>query len=119
MAERYPVVVCDRSILDYVVYMKERFGGKDLGTACQNVMDGLERLALGFLPTYDLLVYLPLSGTRLKEDGTRSVDPGWQARVDAMFQTVLEEKSMPHLKLDTTAPDAEQLGEILKRLPLR
>ena len=60
-SHRYPVVVCDRSALDNFVYLLLAAGPHE----------PLEHLVEAWLPTYDLLVYVPIHDG-LRSDGIRS-----------------------------------------------
>ena len=70
-ATRYPVVVCDRSVLDNYVYLLLAAGAQP----------GLEPLVGEWLKTYDLLVHVPIV-EEPRSDGVRAVDPGFQRAVD-------------------------------------
>src|SRR3954449_1777503 len=68
---RYPVVVCDRSVLDNYVYMLLAAGPRE----------PLEAVVDAWLPTYRLLVHVPIAG-RLQPDGIRAADPAFQHLVE-------------------------------------
>lgn len=88
-SHRYPLVVCDRSALDNYVYLLLAEGRQPL----------LDDLVSGWLPTYDLLVYIPiLAGP--SPDGVRSPDPTFQRAVDERLRREVERRGLSPLRLD-------------------
>jgi len=87
---RYPVAVCDRSALDNYVY-RLLAAGRD---------ESLEALLAGWLPTYDLLVHVPIVADP-RPDGFRSPDPGFQQAVEERLARELAERALPVLALDS------------------
>jgi len=87
---RYPVAVCDRSALDNYVY-RLLAAGRD---------ESLEALLAGWLPTYDLLVHVPIVALP-RPDGFRSTDPGFQQAVEERLARELAERALPVLALDS------------------
>lgn len=86
---RYPVVVCDRSVLDNYVYLLLAAGRRP----------GLEALVASWTPTYDLLVHVPI----LEEpspDGIRSADPAFQRAVEDRLTHELGRCGLAPLRLD-------------------
>jgi nicotinamide riboside kinase len=86
---RYPVVVCDRSVLDNYVYLLLAAGRQD----------GPETLVRHWMQGYDLLVHVPLL-EQPSPDGIRSPDPGFQYAVEDRLRRELTERSLPALHLD-------------------
>ncbi|HEY8022462.1 MAG TPA: AAA family ATPase [Thermoanaerobaculia bacterium] len=86
---RYPVVVCDRSALDNYVYLLLAAGRQE----------GLEGLLASWLPTYDLLVHVPIV-SEPRPDGIRSADPGFQLAVEERLTRELAERRLTVLALD-------------------
>jgi nicotinamide riboside kinase len=86
---RYPVAVCDRSALDNYVYLLLAAGRQE----------SLEALLAGWLPTYDLLVHVPIVAEP-QPDGFRSADPGFQQAIEERLARELAERSLPVLALD-------------------
>jgi len=91
---RYPVVLCDRSVLDNYVYLLLA-GGED-----PVVGPLVER----WLPSYDLLVRVPVLGT-LSADGVRAADPAFQRAVDDRLGEELARRRLSVLELDPSTPD--------------
>jgi len=89
---RYPVVVCDRSVLDNYVYLL-------LAAGRQPALEGLLEEWLG---TYQLLVHVPILG-ELSADGIRSADPSFQREVEDRLMRELEQRELPLLRLDPAA----------------
>jgi nicotinamide riboside kinase len=94
-AARFPVVLCDRSVLDNYIYLLLAAGADPL----------VEPLVEGWLPTYDLLVYVPILEAP-SPDGIRAADPNFQAAVDARLRREVAARRLPVLELDPRASDA-------------
>ncbi len=90
-AERYPVVLCDRSILDNYVYMMIAAGRQA----------ALEPLVDAWVRTYGLLVFVPVVD-RPSPDGLRATDPSFQKAVEDGVRRELERRGIPALWLDPT-----------------
>lgn len=89
---RYPVVVCDRSVLDNYVYLLLAAGRQE----------GPEALVRHWMQGYDLLVHVPLL-EQPSPDGIRSPDPGFQHAVEERLCRELAERHLPVLHLDAAA----------------
>jgi nicotinamide riboside kinase len=89
---RYPVVVCDRSVLDNYVYLLLAAGRQE---APQALIDF-------WIAGYDLLVHVPIV-EELSPDGVRSPDPGFQQAVEDLLMRELAERELPALHLDPAA----------------
>ena len=86
---RYPVVVCDRSVLDNYVYLLLAAGRQD----------GPETLVRFWMRGYDLLVHVPIL-EQLSPDGIRSPDPGFQYAVEDRLMRELADRDLAALHLD-------------------
>lgn len=86
---RYPVVVCDRSVLDNYVYLL-------LAAGRQEAPESLVEL---WLRGYDLLVHVPIV-EELRMDGIRSPDPGFQLAVEDRLGLELTARDLRVLHLD-------------------
>jgi nicotinamide riboside kinase len=93
-AARYPVVLCDRSVLDNYVYLLLAAGPDPL----------FGDLVESWLGTYDLLVRVPVV-EQPSPDGVRAADPGFQRAVDARLEQELDRRRLPVLRLDAAASD--------------
>jgi nicotinamide riboside kinase len=94
-AERYPVVLCDRSVLDNYVYLLLAAGADPV----------FEPLVERWLASYDLLVHVPiLAGP--SPDGIRAADPGFQRAVEERLRLELARRGLPVLSLDPAASDS-------------
>lgn len=92
---RYPVVICDRSVLDNYVYLLLAAGRQE----------GPERLIEHWMRGYDLLVHVPIVES-LSPDGIRSPDPGFQHAVEERLAQEVAERGLSVLRLDAAArPD--------------
>ena len=87
---RYPVVLCDRSVLDNYVYLLLSSGRADAG---------IEALVAWWLETYDVLVYVPIVGDP-RADGMRALDPDFQRAVDTRLFEELEARDLSAVRLD-------------------
>ena len=88
-AARYPVVLCDRSVLDNYVYLLVAAGTDR----------EFEPLVSGWLPSYDLLVHVPVLDTPAP-DGVRAADPGFQRAIDARLNAEVAARGLAVLRLD-------------------
>lgn len=86
---RYPVVICDRSVLDNYVYMMLAAGRQPQ----------LEPLIDAWLETYGLLVRVPIVEAP-SEDGVRATDPSFQQAVDERLMREVADRRQPILELD-------------------
>lgn len=86
---RYPVVVCDRSVLDNYVYLLLAAGRQE----------GPERLVEYWIRGYGLLIHVPIVES-LSPDGIRSPDPGFQEAVDERLRHEIAERGLAVLRLD-------------------
>jgi hypothetical protein len=89
---RYPVVLCDRSVLDNYVYLLLAAGDRP----------PLTTLVDDWIWTYDLLVHVPIVG-HLQHDGIRAADPAFQRLVDERVDRELARRDLPALRLDRDA----------------
>ena len=87
-AARYPVVLCDRSVLDNYVYLLLAAGPDLL----------LEPLVERWLTSYDLLVRVPILASPSK-DGVRAADPSFQIAVDERLAHEIERRHLDVLEL--------------------
>ena len=92
---RYPVAVCDRSVLDNYIYLLLAAGRQEVP----------ESLVAFWLRTYDLLVHVPIVED-LSPDGIRSPDPGFQQAVEDRLVQEIGERRLSVLRLD----DADRAG---------
>ena|SRR5690349_8869887 len=88
---RYPVVVCDRSVLDNFVYLLLAAGRQE----------GPERVVDSWIQGYDLLVHVPIV-EQPSPDGIRSADPGFQHAVEDLLDRELEARGLAPLRLDAS-----------------
>jgi nicotinamide riboside kinase len=89
---RYPVVVCDRSVLDNYVYLLLAAGRQP----------ALDPLVDSWTRGYDLLVHVPIVD-QPSPDGIRSPDPAFQRAVDERLEREVAERGLVVLKLDPGA----------------
>lgn len=80
----FPVVLCDRSVLDNYVYLLLAAGPQK----------SLEPLVDHWMATYDLLLYVPIVDEP-SADGVRATDPAFQRAIDARLLQELERRQLP------------------------
>ena len=88
-AARYPVVLCDRSVLDNYVYLLLAAGERE----------PLQSVVATWVRSYRLLVHVPIVG-RLQADGIRAADPEFQRLVDERLCRELDRRGISALRLD-------------------
>ncbi|MEM7159326.1 MAG: AAA family ATPase [Myxococcota bacterium] len=93
-AERYPAVVCDRSVLDNYVYML-------LAAGRQRALDGMVD---AWMDTYDLLVLVPIIDEP-SPDGLRATDPSFQRAVEDGVRRELARREIEAMELDPSNRD--------------
>ena len=87
-APRGDLLLCDRSVLDNYCYLLFAAGPQP----------SWEPLLEGWLPTYDLLVKVPL-WTPPRWDGVRDVNVPFQRAIDELIDEQLERRGVRHLRL--------------------
>ncbi len=94
-AALHDVVIADRSVLDNYCYLVHASGPSDFW----------EPVIRSWLPTYDVLVHVPL-WSRPSFDGVRAVDPRFQGEIERLLETMLGEFGLSPVELDPSNPDA-------------
>ncbi len=103
-AASHEVVLCDRSVLDNYCYMVHAAGSQPMW----------ERVLDHWLPTYDLLVHVPL-WARPTFDGVRAIDPGFQEQIELLLQGMITARDLRPVWLAVERHD--QWGaDIMERL---
>jgi len=87
-AARHEMVVCDRSALDNYCYLVHAAGSQD----------AWERMLDRWLPTYDLMVHVPV-WSRPTFDGVRAVDPGFQEQIELLLDGMVAVRGLRPLRL--------------------
>jgi thymidylate kinase len=85
---RYPVVICDRCVLDNYVYLLLSSGPQK----------GLEELVDQWMASYSLLVHVPVIEAP-RPDGLRALDPSFQRQVDERLLQEIAERGISVLSL--------------------
>ena len=88
-AERDPVVLCDRSVLDNYVYLLRAEGRQD----------ALEPLIAAWMRTYQVLVHVPIL-ERPRDDGVRATDPAFQRDIDELLRSEIARRELDAVFLD-------------------
>jgi len=105
-AERFHVVICDRSVIDNYAYLVHRFGRQR----------ALEPLIASWLKTYHLLVKVPIWRPP-SYDGLRDTDRQFQKEIDALLDNLLFEFQVAFLRLQPEATDS-WLPDVIGKLGL-
>ncbi|MCD4750720.1 MAG: ATP-binding protein [Thermoanaerobaculales bacterium] len=91
---RYECVLADRSVLDNYCYMVHAAGGSPMW----------ERVLDDWLPTYSLLVHVPL-WSRPVFDGVRAVDPRFQEEIQDLLEGMITARGLTPLRLQSDEPN--------------
>jgi thymidylate kinase len=103
-ASNHPLVLCDRSVLDNYCYLYHATGPQA----------SWEPLLEAWLPTYDLLVKVPI-WTSPRWDGVRDTDIAFQRDIDVVLDQQIERRRLAILRLD--AADPQRWGDaVMARL---
>lgn len=89
---RYPVVICDRSVLDNYVYMLIAAGRQQ----------AIDELVAHWMHTYDLLVVVPVT-EEPSPDGLRATDPIFQSAIEARLLEEIGKRGLEALPLSAEA----------------
>lgn len=87
MAAKNEILVCDRTILDPLVYAQWA-GFADL-------VDAYLPIAIDWAGTYDEIYWARPGSGRLTDDGFRSVDTGFQKEIDRIFAAWFRDYNIP------------------------
>jgi len=92
--KKYPVVVCDRSMLciyAYFLWNLEREPAMK-GKPGVNIVDHMFK---NWISTYDYIFKLPISTqTKLSDDGFRSTAKDWQKEIEEIIDRIIEENNI-------------------------
>jgi nicotinamide riboside kinase len=81
---KFPVLVCDRSILDGYIYYHYWFGKEN----------SLEEVIKEEIKSYDFLFRVPINRSYLKKDGIRSIDQKFQEEINEKCDYLLKKFSI-------------------------
>jgi nicotinamide riboside kinase len=93
-AASHDTVLCDRSVLDNYCYLVHAGG----------TLRALEALLDHWMPTYDLLVHVPVAA-RPSFDGVRAVDPAFQEQIDVLLDGMITARALRPLRLEIDGRD--------------
>lgn len=112
-ASTHQLVLCDRSVLDNYCYLLHAAGPQH----------SWEPLLAAWLPTYDLLVKVPV-WTSPRFDGVRDLDLAFQRSIDDLIEQQVAARALTPLRLPAASPDGwgqmvmERLERLLHPTPL-
>ncbi len=92
-AAHHEVVIADRSVLDNYCYMVHAAAGSRMW----------DRFIDEWLPTYDLLVFVPL-WSRPTYDGVRAADPRFQEEIHDLLEGMITTRGLTPLRLEAAKP---------------
>jgi nicotinamide riboside kinase len=104
---RTDMVICDRSVLDNYAYYCHKFGRQD----------HLDALVRAWLPTYTLLVKVPVVDEWLIEDGVRSVDRQFQSDIDGLVNELIHDLDHGRTQIIRLSGPPLDVEPILAALP--
>jgi GTPase SAR1 family protein len=96
----HPLVICDRSVLDNYCYLVHAAGPQP----------NWEPLLTAWIPTYDVLVKVPL-WTTPHWDGVRDTDLAFQRDIDALLDEQLTRRGLEALRL--RVEERERWGDVV------
>jgi len=97
----HEVVIADRSVLDNYCYMVHAASGSRVW----------DRMIDEWLPTYDLLVHVPL-WSRPTYDGVRAADPRFQQEIHDLLEGMITARGLSPLRLEVCNP--QEWGAIIE-----
>ncbi len=102
----HEMVICDRSVLDNYCYLVHAGGS----------VAAWEKLFDTWLPTYDLLVHVPI-WRKPSYDGVRAVDPGFQEQIEILLDGMISARGLCPMRLDPANQDRWGLQIVEHLLP--
>lgn len=102
LAEKYDLLVCDRSVLDTYIYRYNKLGRDDV----------MEKFVKEKIKTYDLLINVPSTHGNLTKNKIRSIDSNWQREIERNFTIFLKLFEVPHLKYESLEQVVEKVKEL-------
>jgi hypothetical protein len=91
-ASRYPVVLCDRAVIDNYAYLAQANGA----------VPALDQLVDSWLVSYQRIVLVPVLDEP-SADGTRAADPLFQRAIDMRVRSELERRGVSFVDLSQVA----------------
>ncbi len=91
---RHELVLCDRAVIDNYCYLVQAAGASP---EWESMLDR-------WLPTYDLLVHVPV-WTPPAFDGVRAVEPGFQQQIELLLEGILKARDISVLRLEPGGHD--------------
>jgi nicotinamide riboside kinase len=116
LSAKYPVVVCDRTMLcnyAYFLWNLNKMPKLKNNPMVKVVHDMVDK----WVHTYDYLFRIPISNqTTLMKDGFRSTTTNWQKEIDEIIDKIIEEKKLKTftIPLDTNERRVKAVLDILK-----
>lgn len=93
------VLITKRSTIDNYTYYINRFGRDP----------SLEGFVYNHMNTYDLLYKVPITKSRLIDDGTASVDPIFQKKIDVLLEKELLNNKIPYKNFTNIEKAVEEI----------
>lgn len=95
-ADDVPVVVCDRTVLDpivYAIWMMEATNSREF----VRFLSAATPFVLDWFNSYDLVIWCRPQRWAPEQDGVRDTDPVFQRWIDAIFERMIEGYDLPYL----------------------
>ncbi|MGA2130252.1 MAG: AAA family ATPase [Candidatus Pacearchaeota archaeon] len=103
-AKREAVVICDRATIDNYAYLQRQSGGN-------LIYDAMIR---HHLPSYSLLLKVPIKPEYLTADGVRSINRFFQAEIDSILEKTLTEWNVPFTHYTTKEDAIDRIMNLLE-----
>jgi thymidylate kinase len=112
-ANRYEVIICDRSSIDPVMYLNAR----DFSQPYNDLFE----FANKWMQTYDIILYVKPSKEEIRGDGFRDTNKRFQEKVDEQFNLYIESIFIDYLKTNIFKVESEEIftreiGELIKNI---
>lgn len=116
LESKYPVVVCDRTVLcNYAYFLWNLQKSKGLEASPKAKI--IHNLVDNWISTYDFIFKLPISRqTKLANDGFRSMAKDWQSEIDELIDKIIAEKNIKvyTIPMDTNERRVKKVLEIIQ-----
>lgn len=95
------LVVCDRTVLDPVVYAIWMLEKTNSGALVWFLDAAVPFVLDWFRAEYDLVLWCRPDGSPMVADGFRDTDPEFQVKIDAIFERMIDGYGLPFVSHDT------------------
>ena len=110
-ADKYDVIVCDRSAYDPICYLQA-------GEYSAREFQRLRMFAEEWLKTYDTIIYVYPVESILKDDGVRDLNKDFQMSVDVKFKKYINDSICANENFNTISSKEIFDGTAIKKLEI-